>query len=417
MSWRYIPYQYQLIPDHSDHCESIINQTTQIPLLTETTLTSILTIGRKLQQIRSLVTAKSVFSSLWSYYKRTEQQASEVAIEAAVSFSQTTMEIVQITQSSSTVVTQYDETLEEEMYELEEVFESVIILSSTMTTTFSNGTVTSSEKGSASLSTQSGAIITAETLSSMYVRQERWSDAINVITKALQVAWSTVVNGGKTVLPSRDYAVAITAARRLALCYFKQRQTNKAEQIHIRIFEACKVLGVQDNLFITAANELVEFYETTYQFDKAVEVLSNLYTLLKTNLKPNDAITIRTAYRIAKFCRELQKIKDAEKYFFEIVTALDDRMDVLQWDAIEAALALCSIHMELQQWEAARYFYSVLWKTFLAQAETYPWTENLVEDIFYGYFELLDGKFKVEYKTLLQVTAEFRDKSVKVFAP
>ncbi|KAF2144333.1 uncharacterized protein K452DRAFT_246663, partial [Aplosporella prunicola CBS 121167] len=361
--------------------ERCLNQSSQLDF-TEETLMSVLTIGKRLCHLSSLSTAKLIFMTLWTFCKQNNKQNSELARESALWLSKVT----------------------------KEVSRSFVFDTSTKPGTSAPGEHTGH-------STQSGALMTAETLSALYVRQERWSEAVKVTFKVLEVTWPSIVNGDKAVLPLHNRNETIDLAKRLALCYFKQRRIGKAELVLVHVFQSCKTLGPQDGLFLAAMKELEDFYETTYQFEKAIDVLGETYELQKKNLKPRHATTIETAYRVGRLCRELHRIKDAEKYFLEVVTALDSGSNILEWGAVEAALALCSIYKELQQWKAAEHYYTLLWQTFLQKAEVpYRWMPDTVERMFYGYFGLLDNRLQVEHKMLIRISTEYRERCLKLFS-
>ncbi|GME43588.1 Nacht domain protein [Neofusicoccum parvum] len=378
--------------------------------VSETELSTLLAVGRTMQQYRSLDMAKTIFNSLWSYFRRVDQQTSELAVESALNLSNTSKELMETQMTSTTVE---EEVSEESIMELEEIFESITTITS-MSTNMS--VPETNEKKQSSASAHSSIMATAEMLTSFYVEQERWSEATSTTIKALQIAWPSVIDGGTPMPPSEHRIDAVMAmAKRLALCYFKKRQISKAEEVHVHVFQATKSMGVQNVHFRTATDELVEFYETIYQFYKAVDVLTEVSKMQKASLKDSDAAVIRTSYRLGRLCRDLEMNENAKKMFLEIVRVLGRDNDMLGWDSVEAALMLGSIYTEEQQWEKARQLYARLWKTFLTQRDGYQWTWDCVEKFYGVYFDVLEKKVEANYSTLLQVATEYRQRVVELF--
>ncbi|KAL0264075.1 hypothetical protein SLS55_000019 [Diplodia seriata] len=410
--------------------------------LSEHQLRTILAVGRELQQHRLLDAAKNVFSSMWSYLRRVNEQDSKLAMESAMSLSDVSRELIETkistTVSTSTAVSgtseESTEVSQESIDELEEILESITAITNTMATGTTTTTTTSTSSDStsstrdqqqqqkASSSTATSLVTTAGTLSSFYVSQKQWRKATTTSIKALEVAWPSVLaTSGSVSLPPRDSdrTVAIVTAKRLAHCYFTQRQITKAEHIHVRVFQATKTLGIRDERCFRAATQLIDFYETVFQFDKQMDALAELYAMQKKTLSPADKETIRTAYRLARGCHDMQRDADAEKYFVEIVSALrkagDDK--VLERDAVEAAFALCGMYVDTRRWAAAGELYAKLWRTVLTQndAAGYGWTQDRVERLYVAHGDLLRTKLNADAQTQLRLAVEYQKRVVELF--
>lgn len=404
--------------------QDALDQETIQTRLSKSQLTAILAVGRELQQHRLLEAAKNVFSSMWSYLRRVNEQESSLAIETATSLSSVSRELIEMQANNTTAVSTGggSDISAESIDEFEEMLASIASITKSMATTAAASPGSASKKEQRACSSAATSLVTtAGTLSAIYVSQHRWRQATGTCIKALEIAWPSVLatDGTKAELPANDKerAVAIATAKRLALCYFTQRQIGKAEHIHVRVFQAAKALGVRDERFLRAAHELIDFYDTVFRFNGAVEVLMELQAMQKAELSASDPVTIHTSYRLAKSCRLMQMDEEAERYFGEIVKALSKSTDdkVLEREAIEAAMELCSMHVEARRWGEAGKLYTKLWKTVMTQSTGHGWTPEQVEGLYVAYFDLLETKLKVDFKMSLQMTTEYQKRVVELF--
>lgn len=181
-------------------------------------------------------------------------------------------------------------------------------------------------------------------------------------------------------------------------------------------------LGVRHEHFVAVAEELVAFYETVFRFEDAAQTLEEAYAALKGGFEADHEVVVKVAYRLARLCHELQMLERARDVFEEIVGALcgggtrGGGEGVLRGEAVEAAIALCELHKGFRHWDKALQLYQRLWRTLVeARGEGHGWTYQMVERLYHGYFGVLETEARVEYGTLVQVTVEFRRKSVEIF--
>jgi hypothetical protein len=406
-----------LIGVWSEYKEMISSETT---ICSEVVLKSILVVGRTLKQCKVLTVAKSIFQSIHSYCKRTQTLTSTLAIECSISLTETIQEIIE-TRMTLTSTSEYSSEETEEITEiLEEIFESSLESVTTIETETTTEVSRSSETKSTTTSTVSVSVYTsltkiAETLSTIHIEKKQWHEALAICRKSLETVWKSLFTQGTVEMCGHARAQSFVLARRMAECYFHTKQVTRAETIYVRMFQACKGhLHAHDELLIRVANELIEFYETTYQFEKALDILVQLYTVQRS-CKHDHEITIGTVYRLARYCTELRNTVLAETYYKEIVTIYTSSTGVITYRGIEATLALCRIHRETCAWESARHFYGLLWKTFTTCTEGYDWTGLLVEEIFNEYFDVLDVRLRVAYSVCLEVSEAYRSRCVTVF--
>lgn len=348
-------------------------------------------IGEELNELRILDVAVTVFKAVWGFFKKIHKQHTVEATSVAISIAEITIEI----QSQEESYTE-ESTYTSEMI-LKEVFESTI---STKTTT----QVTTST------------VRTCDTLSSFYVRRERWSEAIGVCHRVLKSLWPSFESGGgRTSLPKGFTVESIDMAIRIAHCHLHEGQIEKAETIFVRVFRATKSrLRIDDEQVSRSSKELILFYESTKQSERAIDVYLELWEEYSDTLGKTHTLTLEVLYRLADLSVKYGR-KDAKDYYLKIYTNLNHGSDFCHHGAIEAALALTRIYESEKRWTDAQKIYSCLWKTVVTRTKEYDITSERVDEIYRRYFYVLEKEVKVQYSELRQITIEFREVCIKVY--
>lgn len=347
-------------------------------------------IGEELKELRILDVAVSVFRAVWMFFKRTYRQYTVEATSVAISIAEITTEIRSLNGETYTDTTYAEETI------LKEVHECTL-------TTISNTKVTTS------------LVRTCEMLSSYYVRNKRWSEAINICEGVLKSIWSSFGVNQEDITICKGFALeGINMAIRIGHCHWEQRQIEKAETIFKRAFRATKSsLSIQDELVSRCAKELIQFYESTDRSAKTIEVYRELYEEYSYTLGKTHALTLKELYRLGGICLKHGR-KEAQDYYLRIYTDLGHDSDICHPGAIEAALQLTRIYESEKRWTAAQTIYNCLWKTILTRTKEYNIQEERIEEIYWRYFFVLE-EVKVDYAVLRQTTIEFREVCFKAF--
>ena len=354
-------------------------------ITSETLVIYIKSIGVEMREIGILAIALSVFTSVWSYFKKSNRQTS---IEA----SSTAVLLVEVTQEMSA---RTETTINESV--LIEVFESTI-----STSTTSKVEITT--------------VKTCETLSTYYARHERWADASKICQKLLRTLWPTLITDQSSVVLSKSFTLeAIEVSRKLAYYYIQERRIEEAEKVYLYIFRATKShLRVQDDLVAESGTALFEFYENLNQISKAIGVYKELAEEYRRTLGLTHVLTTKLLYRLGDLCTR-HKQKDADRYYLEIVTSLNKGLDFCHREALEATIILSKIYYEEKRWSDAQKLYITLWQTITKRCKEYDISTKVVETTYQRYVYILEKEIKVEYSVLRQVTVEYRETCVKVF--
>lgn len=347
-------------------------------------------IGEELKELRILDVAVSVFRAVWTFFKRTHRQYTVEATSVAISIAEITTKIRNLEGET------YKDTTYAEETTLKEVHECTL-------TTISKTTVTTS------------LVRTCETLSSYYVRNKRWSEAITICEGVLKSIWSSFGTNQEDITICKDFAVeGIDMAIRIGHCHWEERQIEKAETIFKRAFRATKSsLLIQDELVSRCAKELILFYESTDRSAKTIEVYRELYDEYSYTLGKTHSLTLEVLYRLGGLCLKHGR-KEAQDYYLHIYTDLGHDSDICHPGAIEAALELTRIYESEKRWTAAQTIYSCLWKTILTRTKEYNIQAVRIEEIYWRYFCVLE-KVKVEYTVLRRTAVEFREVCFKSF--
>lgn len=346
-------------------------------------------IGEELNELRILDVAIKVFTSVWKYYKKIRKQYCVEAISVAITLAKITVEIR--SEESYTEVTTYTE---EEI--LREVYESTI---KTITTT----TITTTT------------VETCKTLSSFYVRTERWSEALTVCQELLKGLWLSIISGDGTIELPRDFtSEAVEMAIRRAHCHVHVHQNENAEKTLLYIFRATKAhLRIQDGLVIKATRELINFYERINRWDRIIEINREIWEAYSRTLGKTHHMTLEILYHLGELSIK-HGGKDAEKYYLEIYLNLDRGSDTCHQRAIEAALALTKIYEMEKRWTDAKIIYSRLWLTIVKYTKEYDITAERVDEVYRRYFFILE-ELKASYTILRQTTIEFRETCIHTY--
>ena len=337
-------------------------------------LVQIRLVGEELKRWNIFSKAESVFTALWSFYKRNNRHTSSEGTLVAVLL--------------ASVLRSREEVSSEEDI-LKEIYRE-------------------------SLSRQTIDITVIRTyleLSAFYERQERWGDAIDVCTNSLVKVWPSLINfidssrAGICALPRHHHHEALRLAYRLAVCYLREGREHDAESVHLYTLTACRTsLRLQDETILVVAEDLVKFYQSIGKIERAIATYHELYEKYRGILGVRHPLTIKITYRLASFCSQHQP-RDAEKYYLDIITDLS-RVDEFGIESINAVLVLCEIYERDKKFKEALALYSKLWTTFCRHGKGCELTTEAVLDLYIKYISILE---KLAPGQIYDVTIQFRE--------
>ena len=345
-------------------------------------------VGQLLKDMGIFAVALSIFSSVWSYFKRTKKETSSEARSSAILLIET-FEIVEVT---------------EELCIDTSIYESV--LSDVIETSISSSTIKKID-----ITT----VRSCEVISIYYTRREMWAAALKVCDNHLHVMWPSLRSGHIKELPKEFRQESINIAMRLAYCELREGHVETAEQLYRHIFQETRSTPhVHIDLIDETGKALASFYEESKQHDKVIAVYKELLEEYRKHHGHTHHHSIEILYLLGDLCMKYNH-KDADRYYLEIVTALNKSSEVCHIDAVRAASLLSKYYYEHKRWTELHRICSTLWITITKRGKEYKMSSELVETIYQRYSYVLEKEIKVEYSVLRQITIEYRETCVKLF--
>ena len=355
----------------------------------ETLFLKLKIIGELMRAVSLFSVAVSVFKHCWSWFRA--RSIVEHAASCEILISETMEEIIKTTTTTTTSSTT--------------VASTEIIIKETFESSLSRITVTSET------------ISTCKALISLYMKMERWSEAIEVTKRSLLLIWKSVVHGGGTIALPRDFgAGAIDIAINFAICHYRCQHFHEAEEIYIRIYRACRnSCRIDDERMTKAFTVLIKFYEEHRHWHKVIEIYQELLVEYRTHLGVKHSLTIRTLYLLGNLCAE-HGHGHAHEYYEEIIVVLNGGSHVCHVDALDAMFYLCRYRYESGHWHKLQTICKLLWETWKGQHHGYErFTADFIEVLYLRYRYVLEYHVHCEYSMLRELTIEYRNICVKIF--
>ncbi|KAJ5770579.1 uncharacterized protein N7511_002630 [Penicillium nucicola] len=303
---------------------------------------------------------------MWRYYKETNQEYSEDSTALALTIAQSMSNSVSTERASSLSVK--DRKL------LVELLDVISASSSNMTVT---------------------TLIMCHNLSSIYIYEEDWAQASECSMAVLQHIWPTVEQSKSYKKFSTELAPpAADLALILAYCHFRRLHLEQATTVYDNAFGS---LISSDKVpvpsVLAVAKAVVEFYETSYQFTKALSLLHTVSNFLTARLGQSHTHTIDNMYLEAALATRLEMTGEAKSTYQRIhnVTSRDGKIAP---EGIDAAIALIALYEGEMQWDSALSVYRSLWPTLVVEdnkKHTFDQilVDRMLEKTYLGYMSIL----------------------------
>ncbi|EON63778.1 hypothetical protein W97_03006 [Coniosporium apollinis CBS 100218] len=203
--------------------------------------------------------------------------------------------------------------------------------------------------------------------------------------------------------------------------YVLSESTSSSHQT-TEIIKCVRMVGEQlrEVEVLTIANKIFQslwsYYKKTDRISSS-EASSVAVSLAETTRQITETYQTSSSHTSEEEEKILREVFEstAEKYYYEVFIAFGKDPEFIHREAIQTALALCSIHENAKHRNDARHFYSLFSMIFTKHTKSYAWISETVDRIYSRYFYILDKELKVDYSVLLQITEEFRSNCVTVF--
>ncbi|KAJ5087928.1 hypothetical protein N7456_011544 [Penicillium angulare] len=266
-----------------------------------------------------------------------------------------------------------------------------------------------SSSGNLSVST----LILCHNLASFYVREDDWVEASDCSKAVLQHVWPTVEQGGSHKKFTTELAPPIAdLALVLAYCHFRRLHLEQATIVYENAFGS---LISSDRVpvpsVLAVAKAVVEFYETTFQFTKALTLLHSVSNFLTVRLGETHKHTIENLYLEAALANRLEMTHEAKSTYQRIYKSTTHEGKIAP-EGFEAAIALVTLYERELQWDAALDVYRHLWPTLVIEdsMNTYDriMVERMLEKTYLGYMSILTTRTKsTDFSERYKVSSEY----------
>ncbi|XDG03937.1 hypothetical protein ABKA04_003552 [Annulohypoxylon sp. FPYF3050] len=336
-----------------------------------------------------LTVSVSILKRAWGWFKEHKMVETEEASETTTIITEVVEEITETTTEVTTTTTE-TETITRDVYET---------------------TYTRAKSGKVDRHFFKASLA----LVSLHLKQAKWSEAEVVLRQSLELVWKGVLTfDEKLTLEGSYISETVGTATRLALCYHRQRKFDKAEQIYIRVWNACLTsLKAEDLLLADVTSKALSFYEEYRRYEKIIEIHTRLLQHYRKHLGVTHKLTISTLYQLAS-TYELLGRKEAYDYYAEIVTAYTQN-GIVHSEAFNAASIVLRYYREESRWAELHKLSVTLWETITKHHHEHKVSEEFLQLVYEQYRYVLELHLKVEFSILYKITVEYRETVKKVF--
>lgn len=325
---------------------------------------------------------------IWNYYKETGQTSSAQATALATSLAETMHKSILLSAENTAAVPTRQRQL------LRELIDSIMSSSSTISVEI---------------------LAACHTLIALYMREENWTEAIATSSSVMKRMWPSVEDEDSNTRFDMDIAPRmVEIAIDLAYSYFRTLRIEKATAVYGNAFKASitteKVVVPQ--LMITV-NTIVEFYETTFQFPRAIALLNRVHSFLLSRLGESNKYTLDSLYLLAELATRIGKRDQAENSYRQIYLACLHGKTIHP-NGFKAAGALCAMYEEDQKWNDSLDIYRHLWPTILNHGENHQFDNMLLEKTYESYLYVLQST-KADFSEIYQVASDYRMVCVRIY--
>ncbi|KAL2868786.1 uncharacterized protein BJX67DRAFT_37297 [Aspergillus lucknowensis] len=260
-------------------------------------------------------------------------------------------------------------------------------------------------------------------LARQHIRDERWRQGSDCACAALKHTWPTVEDTeSKCRFSSDESPVMANLAMDHAYCLFRRLDVPTATVVYGNAFKAAILADQVAVPSVTAvAKTVVEFYETTFQFDAALALLRQVSGFFASRLGNNEKHTLDSRYHEGDLALRLDRREEVENSYSHIYRATI-RNGKISASGVRAAVALVTIYEQSEKWDSALEVYRHLWPTLVRFDEKDGYDRALLEGLlpktYSGYMSLLThSAVQAGYAERQQVASEHQQLCRKLYGP
>ncbi|KAI0399199.1 hypothetical protein F4802DRAFT_612556 [Xylaria palmicola] len=336
----------------------------------------------------------TVFQRCWSWFKSTHKEESSVFKEIVEHIAVTSSEIVKKSSATTTTTTSSSETV------IREVFESSFSSEETTVTT------TTMEL--------------CNSLTSIYIEQERWSEAVSVIKSTLKRTWASFfAESIESVSLERSFSSESTQlVLQLAQAYINQKRYDKVEHLYLRLYRVyCKARKFDDVEVVKFRERYIEFLTKYEMHSLLITFNQELLVEYRSFYGPAHAKTIAILYALGDVCRSHHLTHGYWiEYYSEIIVALNKGARVCHEDALRALIVVAEYYYDLQRYSESLVYLKSIIATFCQFGTKYQFFKDtvFVQKTLERYYKVIE-ETQVEIHEHVKIMKEIREACSKFF--
>ncbi len=339
----------------------------------------------------------TVFQRCWSWFKSTRKEESSVFKEIVDHIAVTSSEMVK--KSSSTTTTTTTSSASESV--IREVFESSFSSEETQVTT------TTMELSSS--------------LTSIYIEQEKWSEAVSVIKSTLKRTWASFFAESidSVSLEASFSSESIQLVLQLAKCYINQKRYDKVEHLYLRLYRVhCKARKLNDVDVVKFRKYYVDFL-TKYEIHSVlISFYQELLVEYRSFYGPDHAETIAILYALGDLCRSHHLTHGYWiEYYSEIILSLNKGAPICHENALRALIIVADYYYDLQRYSESLVYLKSIIATFCQFGIKYKFFQDtvFVQKTLERYYRVIE-ETQVEIHEHVKIMKEIREACAKFFS-
>ncbi|KAI1428078.1 hypothetical protein F5Y12DRAFT_711393 [Xylaria sp. FL1777] len=340
----------------------------------------------------------TVFQRCWSWFKSTHKEESSVFKEIVENIAVTSSEIVKKSSTTSTTTTTTSTSASETV--IREVFESSFSSEETQITT------TTMELSSS--------------LTSLYIEQERWSEAVSVIKSTLRRTWASFFAESieSVSLEASFSSESIQLVLQLAQCYISQKRYDKVEHLYLRLYRVhCKARKFDDVEVVKFRKLYIEFL-TKYELHSIlISFCQELLVEYRSFYGPAHAETIAILYTLGDVCRSHHLTHGYWiEYYSEIIVSLNKGSRICHEHALRALIIVAEYYYDLQRYSESLVYLKSIIATFCQFGTKYQIFQDtvFVQKTLERYYRVIE-ETQVEIHEHVKIMKEIREACSKFF--
>ncbi|KAF2771716.1 hypothetical protein EJ03DRAFT_289185 [Teratosphaeria nubilosa] len=367
------------------HSEAIVSRLTNI--------------AHNLRSVGQYATALAIYKQAASYYSSTNKQQSSSARQLEEEIDVTSTQTLQSAAASASSSEQTSRVSE----------------ASTRSAFYSRLSDTSK-------SLDQHTLTLAVQLTSQYMVQRNYEEAVAIIESTIRRTWSSFfATSLHHVTMSATYLEQfLHLVEQLAECYRQQRLFEKVEDVYLRLFYAALSSSQQHkDLLIKAKTNLIAYYDKYGYPDKSIAILQELVAVYRKAYGSTHDLTIDTLHELGSRCRSHARTHPYWiDYYQQISTSLNKDASVCHERSLEATTLVAQLSRMEHRYNEAQTAFAILWNTYIHQDKAKQIKQfsdaHFVQQLFDHYYQSLEAT-QATWETLYQLSKQHRETSQAVF--